>query len=118
MEGKNVLLFRSQLKANIPKYEAIAEFSYLGQQYLKWSGDLSLTEKKSSLNAKLEGTAHDPILLSGDWINSGDRHTATATIKSSFITARVSGILNIHRISLVFAVICIKKGNFLYLAYI
>jgi len=93
MEGKNVLLFRSQLKTNTPKYEAIAEFSYLGEQYLKWSGDLSLTEKKSSLNAKLEGMAHDPILLSGDLINSGDRHTATATIKSSFITARVSGLV-------------------------
>ena len=96
MEGRNVLLFRSQLKTNAPKYEAIAEFSYMGQQYLKWSGDLSLTEKKSSLNAKLEGTAHDPILLSGDVIHGGDRYTTSATIKSSFITAKLSGnLLNI-----------------------
>ena len=91
MSGKNIILFRSQLKTNTPKYEAIAEFSYLNQQYLKWSGDMSLTEKKSSLSAKFEGTAHDPIMFSGDLIENGDRYTTTASIKSSFMKAKVSG---------------------------
>ena len=94
MKGKNVVLFKSQLKTNKPseKYEAIAEFKYMDQQYLKWTGDLSLTAKKSSLAAKFEGTAHDPITLSGDIITNGDRYTVTSSIKSSFMKAKLSGV--------------------------
>jgi hypothetical protein len=95
MKGKNVVLFKSQLKTNKPseKYEAIAEFKYMDQQYLKWTGDLSLTAKKSSLAAKFEGTAHDPIELAGDVITNGDRYTVTSSIKSSFMKAKLSGLL-------------------------
>ena len=94
-QGRNVLLFHSHAKATSPsgkgKYEVLAKLSYLDQQFLKWMGDLSLSEAKSSISARFEGTHHDPISFAGDLIHNDNRYTTVASVKSSLVTAKVTG---------------------------
>ena len=86
VEGTEVFTVLSNIETFSMKHEANAKLYIRGDQMLNWKGVVYSNLNKFNLNAELQGSFHQPIVVKADYVKSKEKVLLSGTLASGGVS--------------------------------